>query len=223
MSEDLKFSKNSKSKEFEKNESNIRAQLDAAHKLLQFSPSKTQQFLTERFVENSHYGEIFEKIIELFREAPGGNLAVEMMVKKKAREHYDQGTMFYKTGNYDQAVEKFKEAATVQPTEYAYHFCQGAAYKMDGLYSEAINCFMTALFISNKYLEPFEQLLECGLSLEDAPFCKDIIDAYENKKIKEPHIYQQIVQSPKGKVTDEKIQFLIECAKMKFSSDIHLS
>ena len=66
---------------------------------------------------------------------------------KDAEEHYDIGTIHWKQGRFDDAIEEYKKATNIFPNFEKAHFNLGCIYTQKGNFGLAIESFKNALEI----------------------------------------------------------------------------
>lgn len=92
----------------------------------------------------------------------------------KARPFHEEGWAYYKQGNYDAAIEKFKTAVDLNPSSAHFHWSLGLAYRGNKQFAEAIphfkkagelepktTLYQTELGIAYYHNQQYQQAIDC--------------------------------------------------------------
>ncbi|HHT9118798.1 MAG TPA: tetratricopeptide repeat protein, partial [Candidatus Hypogeohydataceae bacterium YC38] len=74
-----------------------------------------------------------------------------MAYAQDAVEYFNQGNMAYREGKYDEAVESFKKALELNPTDASSHFGLGNSYFLKRNYEKAITHYKEVIKLRPDY------------------------------------------------------------------------
>lgn len=77
---------------------------------------------------------------------------------QEANWAFDQGNVYFNSGAYDKAIDRYKAAIAIYPDDHAYFNCLGLAYKKKGDYTNAQEALQKAIALNSKVWDAWSNL-----------------------------------------------------------------
>ncbi|MFN7066034.1 MAG: tetratricopeptide repeat protein [Aquificaceae bacterium] len=130
-------------------------------------------------------------------------------IDRDARELLERALKEHMAGNFEEAIELYKQSIEIQPTAEAYTY-MGWAYSMLGDFEKAIELCMKAIEIDPDFGNPYNDigsyLIALGKFDEAIPWLKRAILARRYEPRHYPHINLAKVYLMKGQIKDALLE-----------------
>jgi len=115
--------------------------------------------------------------------------------KKTAEDYFKTGTIYFAQGDYDKAIQEYKQAIKIDPNHINTHMNLGEAYYQKGMYEEAKKEYKYVLSLNNMHIKAHFAL---GRTL-----------AQEGKK-EEARKHYEFLESAKSNLANKLLEFIEE-------------